>query len=122
MSVAACRYRPLVPTCEPQNTQIRCMLLSPAQALVPEHVACNHQALHLGGAFTNPPHARFAIPALQGYLLGDPITNVDLYGTVDHPPRHLARIELGNRRLVPVVFTAVDLPGAFPGQPAGGAN
>src|SRR5262250_1289171 len=104
MSVAACRYRPLVPACEPQKTQMRCITprvselpcqvlctaTGPANAcvsthehrssLAPEEVARNDQALHFGGAFANAPHARFAIPALQRHLLGNTVTTVDLHG------------------------------------------
>src|SRR5262249_3574162 len=63
-----------------------------------------------------------AIPAFQRELLGDTVTAVNLHGGVDHAPQHLARVELGDRRLDARILAAVGFPGALPDQPAARAQ
>src|SRR5204862_3894614 len=74
-------------------------------------------AMHLRGPLADAAHAGLAIPALERKLLGDPVAAVDLDGGVDDAAEHLARVELGDRRLDARVLAAVGLPRALPDQP-----
>src|SRR5881392_4328754 len=74
--------------------------------------------MHLGGTLADPTHARLAIPALQRELLGHPVAAVDLDGAVDDAAEHLARVDLGDRRLHARVLATVGLPRALPDEPA----
>src|SRR5438093_12900717 len=74
--------------------------------------------MDLRRALADPAHPRFAIPAFQRKLLRDAVATVDLDGGVDHAAQHLARVELGDRRLHAGVLTAVGLPRALPDEPA----
>src|SRR5262245_29353121 len=88
----------------------------------PEEGSGDDHAVHLRGTLADPPHARLAVPPLEGELLGDAIPAVDLDGLVDDAAQDLARVELGDRGLDARVLPAVGLPRALPDQPAGGAQ
>src|SRR4029453_4706539 len=67
-------------------------------------------------------HARLAVPALERELLRHAVGAVNLHGGVDDAPQHLARVELGHRRLDARVLAAVGLPGTVPDDVAARAN
>src|SRR5712664_4674435 len=81
------------------------------QALPAEERARDDHAVHFRRALADAAHARLAIPALEGELLGDAVAAVDLDGGVDDASEHLARVELGDGGLYPRVLAAVGLPG-----------
>src|SRR2546422_832811 len=87
-----------------------------------EQRARDDHAVHLRGPLADAAPARLAIPALQRKLLGHAVAAVDLHGGVYHAAEHLARVQLGDRRLHARVLAAIGLPRALPDQPAARAQ
>src|SRR5215472_3030425 len=79
----------------------------------------DHHPVHLGRTFADATDARLAVPAFERELLGDAVASVDPDGGVDHPPEHLARMELRDGSLHAGVLAAVGLPRPLPDKPAG---
>src|SRR5438093_340601 len=73
--------------------------------------------MHLRGPLADAAHAGLAIPALQRKLLRYPVAAVDLHGGIDHAAEHLARVQLGDRRLDARVLAAIRFPRALPDEP-----
>src|SRR5262245_39022185 len=87
-----------------------------------EERARDDHAVNLGRPLADAAHARLAVPALERKFLRDAVGAVDLHGGVDDAAQHLARVELGHRRLDPRVLAPVGLPGAVPDDVAARAD
>src|SRR5262245_32649075 len=113
------RFSVMVPMPSATAYRISSAMKSPRSA---EQRARDDHAVNLGRPLADTAHARLAVPALEGEFLRHAVGAVDLHGGVDDAAQHLARVELGHRRLDPRVLAAIGLPGAVPDDVAAGAD
>src|SRR5581483_1652016 len=82
--------------------------------------ARDNHPVHFGRAFADSANPRLTVPSLERQFLAHAIAAVDLHGAIDNAAEHLARIELGDRRLGAEILAAVRLPCAVPCKPSRG--